>query len=280
MKWKSWLWTLGMKPRLREYGTQRVQFQLERDGTIEFDKWLHPKDYFRPFDQAQLDALRNILPAGDTAIDIGAHSGDFAIQIGLAAGPRGIVFAWEPNPYVFPVLLKNANLNHGKINIVPVQAAATRTPGEVEFSYSDPGFCNGGQLAGISRWRHGHAFRVKVPGLRVNDWLVQNYPERIARLSLVKIDTEGADLEVLQSMDAVIRMQMPHLHFEVYRHRTRQERSELFQFVQSLGYAIYKTDDQSPWTPKLTIDDSDASRWEHFDVIAIPRSTRRRVRAA
>ncbi len=59
MKLKSFLWTIGMKPRPRTYGTRRLQFSLAGEGRIEYAKWLHPKDYFRPFDQQHVDDFDN-----------------------------------------------------------------------------------------------------------------------------------------------------------------------------------------------------------------------------
>ena len=100
MKFKPLLWTLGLKPKPVVYGTKKIQWNLANDGIIEFEKWLHPKDYFRPFQQILVDQLRQFIKRGDTVIDVGAHCGDFTVPLALAAERSGLVFAWEPNPYV------------------------------------------------------------------------------------------------------------------------------------------------------------------------------------
>ena len=51
---------------------------------------------------------------GDAAIDIGAHTGDTALPVALAVGPQGAVFALEPNPFTYKVLIANAGLNREK----------------------------------------------------------------------------------------------------------------------------------------------------------------------
>lgn len=270
MKLKSLLWTLGLKPKPQVYGTRTVQFSLPNDGEIVFEKWLHPKDYFRPFHQTLIDQLRQFIQPGDTVIDIGAHCGDFSVPLALAAGKSGIVFAWEPNPFVYSVLEKNANLNQDKTNIVPVQAAASRTNGFLEFHYSDPGFCNGGCFDGISRWKHGHPYRLTVPARRVTDWITQRYPERLSRVRFIKIDAEGFDLEVLRSVEPIIRQQQPYLHVEMYQHLSVERRKELWRYVSELGYDIFHTDGGYGVEPGIEIVENDVMNWPHYDVVALP----------
>jgi FkbM family methyltransferase len=280
MKLKSLIWTLGMRPRRQVYGSKRIEFQLPRDGVVEFEKWCHPKDYFKPFDQALVDQLREFIQPGDTVIDIGAHCGDFTVPLALAAGSQGVVFACEPNPYVYEVLEKNAQLNRFKTNIIPFNAAVAEVDGPIEFHYSDPGFCNGGKFDGLSRWRHGHAFRLTVPGRRLNDWLIRKYPERLSRIRFVKVDTEGHDLAVLQSIEAIIRQQRPTIHAEMFKHLSIQQRQAFYQYFEHLGYECHKTDDGYGVEPKTRFDKSQVMQWEHFDFIAIPKKSSRPSQAA
>ena len=191
MKLKSLIWTLGMKPRAREYGSHRIDFHVDKIGMVNYSKWEHPKDYFRPFSQSRMDELSLFISSGDTVLDIGAHTGDFTVPLALAAGVDGCVFAWEPNPFVYKILQENAQLNREKTNIIPVNAAVAEEDGQLEFSYSDPGYCNGGLFQGLSKRQHGHPFRLTVQGMRIADWLGKEHPHRMSRLSYVKIDTEG-----------------------------------------------------------------------------------------
>lgn len=272
MKLKSLIWTLGLKPSPKTYGTKMIRFSLDDDGEVNFSKWLHPKDYFRPFDQKFLDQLRNYIQPGDTVLDIGAHCGDFTVPLGFAAGSEGCVFAFEPNPYVFEVLQQNAKLNPSKCNIIPVQAAVAEQEGTLTFNYSDPGFCNGGNLSGISRWTHGHPFELQVPAIRAAEWLEKNYPERIDRIKFIKIDTEGFDLSVVRSLASLIRRCNPFLHVEMYRHLSEPRRLELFQELVSLGYEVFHTDGDYGSAPGEQLSNDNLMSWEHYNVIAVPRA--------
>jgi FkbM family methyltransferase len=270
MKLKSLIWTLGMKPRQQVYGTRRVDLELAQEGVVSYEKWCHPKDYFTPFDQILIDQLREFIQPGDSVIDIGAHCGDFTLPLALAAGPQGAVFAWEPNPFVYAVLEKNSQLNRRKTNIIPHNAAVSDVNGPIEFHYSDPGYCNGGEFKKLSRWRHGHPFRLTVTGHRLNEWLVQKYPERLSKIRFIKVDTEGNDLSVLQSIEAIIRQQRPTIHAEMFKQLTIEQRQAFFDFFDRLGYECHMTERGHGVEPKIRFDKSDVMRWEHFDFIAIP----------
>jgi FkbM family methyltransferase len=194
----------GWRARPKTYGFDVRRFDLPSDGPVEYAQWLHPGESAKTITQADVDHLRQFIRPGDVVIDIGAHSGDSTLPLALAAGPSGCVLALEPNPYVFPVLEKNASLNRDRTNIVALNFAATAEPGPVTFEYSDAGFCNGGRHEGISRWRHGHAFPLTVRGEHLPTWLAAHQPGLIDRIRFIKVDAEGYDLAVLRSMAGLI----------------------------------------------------------------------------
>lgn len=270
MKLKSFLWTLGFKPRARVYDHEVRSFALPRDGHIEYAKWMHPKDYVHEFSQAFVDQLRRFISPGDFAIDIGAHTGDFTLPIALAAGAEGCVLAVEPNPYVFECLQTTASLNGDKTNIKTLCAAASETEGPIEFRYSDPGYCNGGHLESISRWKHGHPFLLTVPGVILTDWLAENMPEQIEKLSFLKIDAEGYDLQVLNSLIPIVRKQHPYMHIEMYRHLTTEKRLELLDLLIELEYRPLIVTDESDWMNGIELKEDRLHFQPHFDLFCIP----------
>src|SRR5438270_7754267 len=200
MKLKEIFYGLGLKPRVREYPFEIDSVKLPREGELKFARWQHPNERRKDFSQASIDALRAWLKPGDVAIDIGAHTGDTALPMALAAGPTGAVFALEPNPYVFKVLVANAGLNKDKTRIIPLNFAATPEDGSFEFEYSDPGFCNGGRHEGISAWQHTHFFKLPVTGKNLLNYLKREHPAELSRVRFIKIDTEGFDRQVAASI--------------------------------------------------------------------------------
>lgn len=259
----------GLKPKPRVYPFEIVSFELPRDGTIQYAQWLHPKETKKVIEQAVVDELRKFVSPGDVAIDIGAHTGDTTVPMALAVGPRGTVLALEPNPYVFPVLKKNAELNPGKTSIVPLMFAAMPEPGEAYFEYSDAGFCNGGLHAGMSKWRHGHVFKLKIRGENLESYLAEHYPSLVTRVRLLKVDAEGYDYQVLASLKNLIAAQRPYIKAEVFKLLNLSQRERLFDLLAGLGYRVHLMESDTN-LHGVELKRQDLMLRRHYDVFCVP----------
>jgi len=269
VKARELLYLFGLKPEVRTYGLEIRHFDLPKDGRIEFAQWLHPRESKAQITQEMVDELRKFLSPGDVAIDIGAYTGDSTLPIALAVGGAGCVLALEPNKYVFPILKKNAELNAGKTNICPLMFAATPEDADLEFQYSDSGFCNGGRFEGISKWRHAHAFTQMVHGKNLPSFLRTTYPQLIPRIRYIKIDAEGQDYVILQSLSELISQQRPFLKVEIFSRLNSEQRRMLYQWIAGHGYKVYKLASEVNYKGKL-LQESDLNRWRHFDAFCIP----------
>jgi len=260
---------LGLRARPREYPSEIHTFSLETDGEVRLARWQHPGETPKTVTQESVNVLRPFLREGDVVIDIGAHTGDSTIPMALAVGAGGVVFALEPNPYVFKVLALNATLNPAKTRIVPLMFAAMPSDGPVEFEYSDEGYCNGGFHRSISRWKHGHFQKLRVEGRNLAAYLQANAPQELARLRFVKIDTEGFDREVARSLSGLLKEHRPFVKSEIYKHLADEERRGYFDDLRRLGYRIYKCEETVYQGEELRQPD-DLLRWRHFDIFAAP----------
>jgi FkbM family methyltransferase len=255
---------------VREYGYDIRTFTLPGEGEVRYAQWLHPKEAEKVPTQAQVDALREFIAPGDTVLDIGAHTGDTTLPMALAAGPAGATFALEPNPYVFKILEANAGLNPEKTRIIALPFAATEEDGTLEFHYSDAGFCNGGYLSTLRAGRRGHPFTLHVEGRNIERYLRAEHPEALARLTYIKVDTEGYDRQVLASLRGLIRETRPCIRAEVLKRLTREERESLYDLLDDLGYEVCRLESDMDYQgPRLAR--GDLMQWRQFDVFAMPR---------
>lgn len=268
MKARELIYLLGFRPAAQRYGCRIVTFDLPKEGQVQYAQWLHPGETLKVVRQEAVDELRTFIAPGDMAVDIGAHTGDSTIPIALAAGATGVVLALEPNPFVYPVLQRNAELNAGKTNIVPLKFAATPAAGEYEFEYSDRGFCNGGLHAGISRWRHGHAFKLTVRGENLQDYLDEHFPNR--RLRYIKVDAEGYDDEILRSLGRPLSAQKPFIRAEVYKLIGQPRRQRLLDFLAHQGYDVFQVESEANYRG-VPITSQNVMAWRHYDVFCVPR---------
>jgi FkbM family methyltransferase len=59
------------------------------------------------YDLAVSELMFRLVQHGDVVVDAGANIGYMTLLAAVAAGPRGRVIAFEPNPHLFPILRQN-----------------------------------------------------------------------------------------------------------------------------------------------------------------------------
>ncbi len=268
MKLESFLSVIGLRLPPKTYGFEILSATLPEDGEIRFAAWQHPKARRSVPSQTSINRMREFLKKGDFALDIGANVGRTALTTAIACGAEGLVVAFEPNSFVFPVLKANSELNPAKANLVALPYAATDEDGFQTFKYSDRSFGNGGAFPGISRWRHGHAYPLTVEGRRVEPLLDRDYAAYLPRLRYVKIDVEGYDLDVMRSLRSTLVKFRPYLSAEVHRHLGRPRRSEMFRYLSDLGYEVRRIEPTTFFGPRL--EEADMHRSGRFDIFAVP----------
>ncbi len=262
-----------------EYGHEVRSFDLPEYGAVRFAHWLHPYNQSVVIAPSTMKAVRRFISPGDFAIDIGAHAGDTTVPMALAAGRSGLTLALEPNPYAFRVLEANAKLNTEKSNIEPRCFAATDSDGRFVFHYSDASFCNGGFKSQQRWWLYRRKYPLTVTGRNLFQVLRTDYVHWLPRLSYIKVDAEGYDRAILNSLLPILRVFQPVVRTEVFRKLVTQERFALYDLLTSAGYDVHRYVEQAdPLAERLQRDAM--IRRKHFDVVAVPRklaSVARRV---
>ena len=270
MKIKNMFQFLGFRGKSSHYAYQIRDVQLG-DTTVHFARWLHPhrNEARKTVTAQEVETYQKILEEGDFCIDIGAHTGDSTMPMALAVGNCGCVLALEPNPFVYHVLEKNARTNSQIVNIKTMMAAATSTEGFMEFEYSDAGFCNGGRHEGMPAIKHGHPFKLEVFCVNLKKELFEDYSEMLPRLKFIKVDTEGYDLHVLESIHDIIRAYKPIIKAEVFKRTDSTYRKNLLSFFLDLGYRVYKITEEPIGTGPLVTEEN-LDEWQHYDILCRP----------
>jgi len=149
--------------------------------------------------------LTRALSAGMTVIDVGAHQGRYAIQFSRHVGETGLVVAVEPEPRNLELLSRNLELN-GIHNVRAIRAACWSCRDSLQFSR--------GNTLDVSRVSKSTEKNGDLIGLPLDD-LVEELALR--RVDQLKIDVEGAELEVLEGGRKVLREFRPRLFVECHR---------------------------------------------------------------
>jgi FkbM family methyltransferase len=151
---------------------------------------LLPEYRFVTWNRAEYDAFRQAAAPGSVALDVGANVGAYALAMGMWVGDGGRVFAFEPAPEAFRGLARHVALNGLDGVVTPVRAAAAGRTGTAMLA-----------VDGVSGANRLHAAGERVDAITLDDFCAR---ENVAP-ALIKIDVEGAELEVLRGARETIR---------------------------------------------------------------------------
>ena len=185
--------------------------------------------YKQLIEAGPVDSLREVVTSGSTAIDVGANIGFFTLRFARWVGPAGHVIAIEPEPRNFNSL-RGRVARAGLSNIVTcVQAAAADRRGELRLALN-PGHPGDHHLADDGQ---------PVAGVTLDE-LAANDPGRI---TIVKIDVQGAESMVLAGARELIETHRPAVLVEVHGPslaRLGSSRRELIDTLVALGYGGHR----------------------------------------
>lgn len=257
-----------------KYPYEVNSFQLENEGIVQFANWKNPLIPPKTVTQAEISFFRRFATPGSFSIDVGANIGDTTVPMALAVGKEGLTLGFEPNPMTYEILKANAGLNKMTTNIIPLQYAITEEEGEFFYSSSEASFGNGGVSASVSEADQHGKFKLpeKVKGINLTSYLNEHYKASLPKLSLIKVDVEGHDKDVLRSISSLIDQYKPTLIAECFSEATLDERVELYQIVANHDYTLYYFGDFDENTEIIQISPHDMNRWKNFNFYAIPNS--------
>jgi len=128
-------------------------------------------------------------------IDVGANQGNYSLEA-FGFSPSIQIYAFEPHPITFKVLSKKV----GKLpNIMPINMGMSASPGKLQlFDYpTKDGSSHASLFQDVITELHGAGSAVshEVALTTLDDFVSS---ENIPEITLLKIDTEGNELEVLR----------------------------------------------------------------------------------
>jgi FkbM family methyltransferase len=144
---------------------------------------------------------------GDTVLDIGGCWGDTALYFARRAGPEGRVFTFEFDPGNLEIMRMNLALNPELAERIEVVEAALWSESGVELP-----FVAGGRMTRVGVG--GDGGRAAAVSTVTLDELVDRIG--IERVDFVKMDVEGAELEVIGGADRMLRRSQPKLGLAAY----------------------------------------------------------------
>jgi FkbM family methyltransferase len=190
--------------------------------------------------EREVHLLHRLVEAGTTAIDVGAHIGDYTYSLCRHVAPGGRVISIEPIPELARMLQRATR--HLQLPVTVVNCALSAKEGEAElFIPIEAGRRKTGFATLEPRGNGGKSYRVP---LRRLDEVCKDVTGRI---SFIKIDVEGHELSVLQGGTETLRRHRPNLLIEIEQRHSSIPIGQTLDWLAAAGYrGEYLSPDGTP----------------------------------
>jgi FkbM family methyltransferase len=190
------------------------------------------------FETAELRFVEKFLQPGMVVLDIGAHHGLYTLLASKRVGSTGSVTCFEPSPRERRLLERHLQINFCS-NVRVESIALGRASGQADLflvSGAEDG-CNSLRPPAVSCCTR----TVPVDLLSLDEYLARR---GIKKIDFIKLDVEGAELDVLRGAIHLLRSpSRPLILAEVEDARTRPwgyQACEIIQFLQTAAYSWFR----------------------------------------
>ena len=161
--------------------------------------------------------------------DLGAHWGYFSILASKFVGIKGKVYAFEPMPQNFQRLEQNIRINNVK-NIATLNLAVSDENRTIKFSNSSDTFANTYINAGSEDF-------IEVKSISLDQFVLE---KSVSPPHFIKIDVEGAEIDVLKGAERLIREHRPVIHLSTHDIHLKGVDEKCKLWMQNAGYGMEK----------------------------------------
>lgn len=191
--------------------------------------------------------LKELLKEGMTFLDLGAYRGYYTVLASKLVGEKGRVFAFEPAPENFALL--KANLQ-GRKNVSLIQKAVSNK-------------VRTGKLFSASLGSSAHRIYDADEGKKSVDVEVTSldefFKDKDAKIDVIKMDIEGAEMSALEGMANIIREnENLKIITEFYPEALQISGCSPLSFLNKLvkyGFKLYLINDERETIEAIIVDD-------------------------
>ncbi len=202
-------------------------------------------------DENEIDLLKKFIKPGTDSIDVGVYRGVYSYEMSKYSKQ---VHSFEPNPIIFKYI--NENLKKIIKNIILYEYALSDKNGILDLkvpirnkkfnkkNYEEYYLMGRATVHKENKFQDYETF--KINSRRIDDFKFDN------KISLMKIDVEGHEIEVIDGAKITIEKNKPVLLVEIEEQHSKKNVNDSINYINTLGYnSFYYDKDSLKSTSKL-----------------------------
>ena len=194
-----------------------------------------------------VELLMSKLKPTDVFYDIGANAGYFSIIASTVISEQNSIVAFEPVPYLHDIIKHHAEVNNVK-NVSVFPYAVSDKTGTVEFSNMDK--TGGNTYISDSSIFKTSRDSLEVKCVSLDDFIDEHKNFKIP--TILKIDAEGAEFDVLEGAKKTLKEHKPLLFLSTHDIHLPGVKDKCLNFLKDLDYTIeQKVEDSKDKKPGL-----------------------------
>ena len=189
-------------------------------------------------DEQEINLVKKFIKPGSDSIDVGVYRGVYSYEMSKYSEK---VHSFEPNPIIFKYINKNlkkfiknihlynfALSNQNKTINLKIPIRNSNSNKEIFEEYYEMGRAT---IHNENNFENYENFEIQTK--TIDELSFDN------KISFIKIDVEGHELEVIEGAKNTIKKDKPILLVEIEKQYTKKEVAESINFINSLGYKSY-----------------------------------------
>ncbi len=181
----------------------------------------------KAFDPELLRIAEVLVRPGDCVWDVGANVGLFSMAACYHSGGSGTTLSIEADKDAVSLLFKTAREAGGRLTVLPV--AVSDQDGFVRFAIARRARA-ANAIEGYGSTQTGGVLEVRT----LPAWRLDSLAKHFEKPNVLKIDVEGAELDVLRGAGNLLIESKPRIYCEV----TDTTRMDVVTLLQTAGYAV------------------------------------------
>ena len=189
-------------------------------------------------DEQEINLVKKFIKSGTDSIDVGVYRGVYSYEMSKYSEK---VHSFEPNPIIFKYINKNlkkfiknihlynfALSNQNKTMNLKIPIRNSNSNKEIFEEYYEMGKAT---IHNENNFENYENFEIQTK--TIDELSFDN------KISFIKIDVEGHELEVIEGAKNTIKKDKPIMLVEIEKQYTKKEVAESINFINSLGYKSY-----------------------------------------